>query len=94
MSASLEKKNLLKIFNSILYNNCPICSSHLNYDNQNDSIYISCLNRLNHFEISGFKDLESGNLILLYLNNYKEGIVDTSLLKEFQNVMYRKIYSD
>ena len=78
----------------ILHNICPICSSHLNYDYQNDSIYITCVDSFEHFEFSGFKDLNTGELILVYLNNYNEGIVDTQLLREFQKVIYRKLYLD
>lgn len=87
-----EINQLLQSIHSIDDNHCPICKSELNYDNQNDSIYISCSKKLKHFEIAGFKDKISGELALLYTNNI-EGIVNKTVLKEFQNVIYRKGYS-
>ena len=94
MSLSLKNHEFLQIFHSISHNHCPICSSCLNFDNQNDSIYISCLNSLDHFQVSCFKDLGNGELILVYLNDHNEGILDSSLLKEFQKVIYRKLFLD
>ena len=93
MAISSKRSKFFPIFSSISHNNCPICSSRLNYDNQNDSVYITCLNKYEHFELSGFKDLTTGELILIYLNNHPEGIVDASILQEFQKVIYRKLYS-
>jgi hypothetical protein len=95
MRFSLKKNphGFLKIFDSIMTNHCPICSSHLNFDNQRDSVYISCTHSLEHFEVSGFKDLGSDKLVLVYLNSSNEGIVDGHILKEFQNIIYRKLYS-
>ncbi len=93
MSISTIRSKLFQVFSAISHNNCPVCSSCLNYDNQNDSVYISCLNTYEHFEVSGFKDLNTGEFILIYLNNHTEGIVDASILQEFQKVIYRKLYS-
>ena len=87
-----EINKLVQSIHSIDHNHCPICESELNYDNQNDSIYISCSKKLKHFEVAGFKDKSSGELALLYTNNL-EGIVNKTVLKEFQNVIYRKGYS-
>ena len=87
-----EMNKLLQSIDSIDHNHCPICKSELNYDNQNDSIYISCSKKLKHFEVAGFKDKISGELALIYNNNI-EGIVNKTVLKEFQNVIYRKGYS-
>jgi hypothetical protein len=93
MTISLRDTSFFDTFHSILHNNCPICSAHLNFDNQKDSVYISCLNNLDHFELSGFKDVGTGDLVLVYLNGSNEGIVDQKIIKEFQNVIYRKLYS-
>ena len=93
MSYYIEINKFLKDIQSIDENHCPVCSSHLNYDNQNDSIYVSCTNNLSHFEIAGFKSIYTGELALLY-NNGLKGIVDKTLLKEFQTAIYRKIYSN
>ena len=92
MSYYIEINKFLKDIQSIDENNCPVCSSHLNYDNQKDSIYVSCTNNLSHFEIAGFKSLYTGNLALLYNNGLDKGIVDKTLLKEFETAIYRKIY--
>ena len=86
-----EINKLLQSLQSIDLNHCPACSSQLNFDNQNDSVYISCASNLNHFEVAGFKDLNSGELALLYNNNLT-GIVNKIVLKEFQNVIHRKLY--
>ena len=81
---------LIKSIQSINENQCPQCDSQLNFDNQKDSVYVSCDDNCNHFEVAGFKDLDSGKLALLYLNNTEEGIINKTVLKEFQNVIYRK----
>lgn len=86
-----EMNKLLQSIQSIDLNHCPTCDSELNFDNQKDSVYISCAKNLNHFEVSGFKDLSSGELVLLY-NNSLEGIVNKTVLKEFQSVIKRKLY--
>jgi hypothetical protein len=93
MAFSLKNNRFLDIFNSIISNHCPICSSHLNFDNQRDSVYISCMHNMEHFEVSGFKDLGSEELVLVYLNSCNEGIIDRHILKEFQNIIYRKLYA-
>jgi hypothetical protein len=93
MSYYNEINKFLKSIQSIDDNHCPVCSSHLNYDNQNDSIYVSCTNNLTHFEIAGFKSLYNGDLALLY-NNGLKGIVDKTILKEFQSAIYRRIYKN
>jgi len=93
MSYYNEIKYFLNSIQSIDDNICPVCRSHLNFDNQNDSIYVSCTENLSHFEIAGFKSLYTGDLALLY-NNGLKGIVDKTLLKEFQTAIYRKIYSN
>ncbi|MFX0187747.1 MAG: hypothetical protein ACFE8A_08425 [Candidatus Hodarchaeota archaeon] len=80
---------LLRSIQSIELNHCPTCDSELNFDNQKDSVYISCANSHNHFEVAGFKDLSSGEIVLLY-NNNGDGIVNKRVLKEFQNVIKRK----
>ena len=87
-----EMNKLLQSIDSIDHNHCPICESKLDYDNQNDSIYISCSKKLKHFEVAGFKDKFSGDLTLIY-NNNREGIINETVLQEFQNVIYRKGYS-
>ena len=92
MSYYNEIKKLLSSIQSIDDNHCPICRSHLNYDNQKDSIYVSCTNDLSHFEIAGFKSLFTGELALLYNNSATKGIVDKTVLKEFQSAIYRRIY--
>ena len=69
------------------------CRSQLKYDDQKDSIYISCTDNLSHFEIAGFKSLYTGELALLY-NNSLKGIVNKKVLKEFQNVISRKTYNN
>ena len=89
MSQYYEINKLLQSIHSINDNFCPICQSRLNFDNQNDSVYISCTD---HFEVAGFKDKISGELSLLYNNNL-EGIVNKTVLEEFQNVIYRMIYN-
>jgi len=86
-----EINKLLQSIQSIENNLCPKCDSQLNFDNQNDSIYVSCAKDHNHFEIAGFKDLNSGKLALLYNNNLT-GIVNKTVLKEFQTVFKRKLY--
>ncbi len=92
MTIFSKKNTLTQIFHSINLNYCPICDSKLNYEDQNDSIYITCNRNLNHFDISGFKDLSSGELILIYLDNNNEGIVNVPVLREFQNIISRKLY--
>ena len=92
MNYYLEINKLLKSIQTIDGNHCPKCNSRLHYDNQNDSVYVSCLNDNTHFEIAGFKDLESGKLVLLYDNN-TDGIVNKTILKEFQDVIFRKLYT-
>lgn len=86
-----EINKLLLSIQSIENNQCPNCDSQLNFDNQNDSIYVSCAKNRSHFEIAGFKDLNSGKLALLYNNNLT-GIVNKTVLKEFQNLFKRKLY--
>jgi len=94
MSYYNEINKLLKSIQSIDNNNCPVCRSHLNYDNQNDSIYISCTENHSHFEIAGFKSLYTGDIALIYNNDLDQGIVNKTILEEFQNVIYRKIYNN
>ena len=91
MYDSYEMNKLLKSIQSIELNHCPTCDSELNFDNQKDSVYISCPKNHNHFDFSGFKDLSSGELVLLYHNNL-DGIVNKTVLKEFQSVINRKLY--
>ena len=88
-----EINKLLNSIQSIDDNYCPVCRSKLNYDDQKDSIYISCADNLSHFEIAGFKSLYTGELALLY-NNSLKGIVNKKVLKEFQNVISRKTYNN
>jgi len=85
-------KDMLKSIESIEHNNCPVCASKLFFDNQKDSVYVSCHDNFRHFEVAAFKDLGSGNFVLLY-NNDTEGIVNNSVLGEFQKTIYRKIYN-
>ena len=92
MTYYFKINKLLGSLQTIDKNCCPKCRSKLHYDNQKDSIYISCVNDHSHFEIAGFKDLRSGNIVLLYDNN-TDGIVNQTVLEEFQNVIFRKLYS-
>ena len=90
MYDSYEMNELLQSIQSIDHNHCPTCDSELNFDNQKDSVYISCAKNHNHFDVAGFKDLSSGELVLLYGNNL-DGIVNKTVLKEFQSVIKRKL---
>lgn len=72
---------------SLKQNSCPHCYGELNYDVQDDSIYISC--ECGNFEISAFRDKYNGSLMLYYLNQGEEGSVDSRNLKELQKVLYR-----
>ncbi|MFX1258842.1 MAG: hypothetical protein ACFFAN_13355 [Promethearchaeota archaeon] len=92
MTLLLKKNKFFEIYRSINSNRCPICASRLNFDDQNDSIYVNCVNDLKHFKISGFKNLRTGELVLVYLNNNDDGIVNRTVLKEFQKVISRKLY--
>ncbi|MBA7709618.1 hypothetical protein ES703_118539 [subsurface metagenome] len=83
--SALKIKN---IFNHIAKNRCIHCSSHLHYDEQPDSLYISCSKNFDHFRISGFKDIETGKIILIYLNNMNEGIMNEKLLRDFQKIIH------
>jgi len=88
--SALKIKN---IFNHISKNRCIHCSSHLHYDEQPDSLYISCSKNFDHFRISGFKDIETGKIILIYLNNMNEGIMNEKLLRDFQKIIHNIKFS-
>ena len=94
MSYYYDMNKYLKSIESIEENHCPICRSRLHFDNQKDSVYITCEENHSHFEIAGFRSLFNGNLALLYNNGLDKGIVDKTVLKEFESVIHRKIYSD
>ncbi|HMF32333.1 MAG TPA: hypothetical protein VKK79_13010, partial [Candidatus Lokiarchaeia archaeon] len=70
---------------------CPCCHGALHRDDQLDSIYINC-HQCGTFEFAGFKDLESGEMLLAYLNDDIEGSVDPRLLTELEKVLYRRAY--
>ena len=80
INKDLSALKIKKILNHISKNRCLHCSSHLNYDEQADSIYISCSKNFNHFRISGFKDIETGKIVLVYLNNMNGGIMNEEIL--------------
>jgi len=90
---NLSELKIKNIFNHISKNRCLHCSSHLHYDNQPDSIYISCSKNFNHFRISGFKDIETGKIILAYLNDMNEGILSEKLLRDFQKIIHNIKFS-
>jgi len=87
-----SQKEVKKILSYISNNHCPYCSSNLHYDDQPDSLYISCNKNFDHFRVSGFKDLETGELVLLYFNDKSEGIMNETILKDFQNIIRRNYY--
>ena len=68
-------------------NSCPQCGSHLVYDVQEDSIYVTC--NCGNFDVSTFRDKFDGSICLYYLNHADEGGVEENNLKELQNALYR-----
>lgn len=91
MGSLFNHQNVGAFFKAINTCQCPICQSKLCVDDQKDSIYVSCENNSLHFEIAGFKDLYTGNLALIYLNKDDYGIINNSVLKKFQKIIYRKL---
>ncbi len=69
---------------------CPYCGNTLYTDDQDDSIYVNC--DCGNFDFNGFKDLETGHLVLAYINNSLEGTVDPDTLKAFERVLFRREY--
>jgi len=80
-----------EFLDALIKHQCPRCSSRLFMDDQRDSVYVSCKRDYHHFRISGFKDLYTGNLVLMYFNDGEEGIINKKLLKKFQKILYRRI---
>ena len=70
---------------------CPCCNGALHRDEQQDSIYVNC-HSCGMFEFSGFRDLESGKIVLAYYNNADEGTVDDSILDSLEKVLLRRCY--
>ncbi|MHA1764091.1 MAG: hypothetical protein ACTSYC_10115 [Promethearchaeota archaeon] len=91
MTLSFSDEQVEKFLDALKKYECPRCSARLFTDDQRDSVYVSCKKDYHHFRISGFKDLYSGNLVLLYFNDEGEGIINMQLLEKFQKVMYRRI---
>lgn len=89
---NFSTQNFRQYFKNIANNHCPYCSSHLHFDDQPDSLYVSCNKNFDHFRISGFKDLETGEILLLYFNDNAEGIMNEKTLKDFQKAIYRTNY--
>ncbi len=92
VNENISDLKIKNIFNHIAKNRCPHCLSHLHYDEQPDSIYISCED-FNHFRISGFKDIETGKIILVYFNNMNEGIMNEKLLQDFRKIIHNIKFS-
>ncbi len=92
MDVSFSKGKVETIFKAIKTQHCPICQSLLHVDDQEDSVYVSCGSDYSHFELSGFKDLSTGKLALIYLNKDNQGIIQQSLLKKFQKILFRKAF--
>ncbi len=86
---NLSESKIKNVFNHISKNRCLHCSSNLHYDNQPDSIYISCSKNFNHFRISGFKDIETQKIVLVYFNEMNEGIMSKKLLMDFQKIIHK-----
>jgi hypothetical protein len=82
--------NFETAINGLDSDHCPGCGGSLNYDVQDDSIYISC--GCGNFEVSTFRDKYNGNLLLYYLNHGDLGAVNQDHLNKMQNVLYRKKY--
>lgn len=93
VNENISDLKIKNIFNHISKNRCIHCSSHLHYDEQPDSLYISCSKNFDHFRISGFKDIETGKIILIYLNNMNEGIMNEKLLRDFQKIIHNIKFS-
>jgi len=93
VNENISDLKIKNIFNHISKNRCFHCSSHLHYDEQPDSLYISCSKNFDHFRISGFKDIETGKIILIYLNNMNEGIINEKLLRDFQKIIHNIKFS-
>ncbi|GAB4320549.1 MAG: hypothetical protein Kow0069_24540 [Promethearchaeota archaeon] len=67
---------------------CPSCGRPLVFDDQKDSIYAYC--QCDAFNFNGFKDLESGRLVLAYLTGDLEGTVDPAALRELERALSRR----
>jgi hypothetical protein len=70
---------------------CPCCNGSLHRDDQRDSIYINC-HHCETFEFSGFRDMDSGKMVLAYYNDAREGTVDDGVLDSLEKVLYRRTY--
>ena len=79
------------LLNTLESKRCKICGNALHFDIQNDSIYVNCNNqscKVNYFE--GFRDLESGEIIMYYSANGNDANFDENHLTQLNKVLARR----
>lgn len=84
--------SLQTVQTSLTTKTCPHCGRAMVTDDQVDSVYVNC--DCGHFDFNGFKDLETGHLVLAYVNNDLEGTVDPAVLKQFERVLFRRGFKE